>query len=152
MHPALVSVAGWLGTWTGRGFGEYPTIAPFEYTETITLGHAGKPRMAYVQQTWSVPEGGDLHAERGYWRRGESGAAELVIAIGSGHVEISEGTWTPELLRVRSTAVVGSSTAKSVVAIERVFHLDGDTINYELAMAAVGQPMTHHLRAELHRT
>ncbi len=152
VHPSLEPVAGWLGTWSGRGRGEYPTIEPFEYDETITLGHAGKPLMAYTQRT-TAPDGGrSLHAESGFWRRGETGTVELLVAHASGHLELAEGAWTPSELAVRSTAVVGSSSAKSVVAIERIFRLDGDSITYDLAMAAVGVPMTQHLHAELHRT
>ena len=29
--------------------------------------------------------------------------------------------------------------------------MNGDTMRYEMHMAAVGEPMTHHLEATLHR-
>ena len=42
-------------------------------------------------------------------------------------------------------------TAKSVTGIQRVVRVRGDTMEYELNMAAVGLPMQHHLSARLVR-
>ncbi len=42
-------------------------------------------------------------------------------------------------------------SAKVIDAIRRRYTLDGDTLTYEIAMAAVGMPLTHHLRATLTR-
>ena len=42
-------------------------------------------------------------------------------------------------------------TAKQVDATERRISVDGDTMRYEIHMAAVGQQMTPHLEATLHR-
>ena len=50
-----------------------------------------------------------------------------------------------------STYLATTRTAKEVTALRRRFELDGDTLGYTVAMAAVGQPLQHHLAATLHR-
>ncbi len=47
--------------------------------------------------------------------------------------------------------VVLAPTAKRVDATERRFSVDGDTLRYEVNMAAVGLTVTPHLEATLHR-
>ena len=64
---------------------------------------------------------------------------------------MDEGELDGHEIRLRSSAVVRTATAKEVVAVERIFRLDGDVLRYDVAMAAVGQPLTHHLRAALER-
>jgi hypothetical protein len=48
--------------------------------------------------------------------------------------------------------VARTSTAKDVEGLTRHVDVDGDVLRYSLDMAAVGQPLTQHLRAELHRS
>jgi hypothetical protein len=48
--------------------------------------------------------------------------------------------------------MAGTATAKEVTALHRHFSLEGDHLGYTVDMAAVGQPLQHHLAAELHRT
>jgi len=136
------------------GFGDYPTIDAFEYTEDVAIGHVGKPFLAYSQRT-RADDGRPLHAETGYWRSPAAGRAELVLAHPTGITEIDEGTVTIEsgvlVIDVHSTTIGLTESAKDVMALRRSIRVDGDELHYTVLMGAVGQPLQHHLTATLHR-
>lgn len=169
LHPLLEPFSGLLGTWSGRGHGTYPTIKPFEYAETTTFTHSGKPFLSYIQRTSDPVTGIPMHTEMGYWRVVGEGRIELVISQAFGAAEICEGSFTigePGLdksaptsaapgrtnalaINAASTSFVPTSTAKEVTAVERDYLISGKELRYDLRMAAVGVPMTHHLSAVL---
>jgi uncharacterized protein YceH (UPF0502 family) len=154
IHGPLAALA---GTWTGPGQGRYPTIEGFSYAERLEIVPVpGKPRLAWRVTTRAADDGRGLHAESGFLRLTEEGEVEMVLALGSGVVEVSTGLVEAggeavELV-LSSDTVAGTPTAKSVTATERTYRVAGDTLTYEIAMAAVGQPLTPHLTATLTRT
>lgn len=154
LHPGIAILAPLLGTWSGRGSGDYPTIDDFGYLEDVTFGHVGKPFLSYTQRTRSQ-DGAPMHAESGYLRVPAAGRAELVLAQPSGVTEIDEGTVTADggilVIELASTCVGLTSTAKEVLAVQRSIRVDGDELNYTLRMGAMGLPLQHHLTATLHR-
>ena len=97
LHDDVTHFAGLLGTWRGRGHGDYPTIDPFDYLEEVTFGHVGKPFLAYAQRTRHADTDQPLHAEIGYLRPGPTtpAAPELVIAQPTGITEVHTGTLEP---------------------------------------------------------
>ena len=140
-----------VGTWSGEGHGEYPTVESFDYGEEIVFEHPGRPLIALRQRAWILADNRPSHTETGFLRATDEGHVEALIAQGNGIVQVQEGTVDGASLRLRSTVVGRSSTAKEVLEVSRSFQVDGDELRYEMAMAAVGQPMTHHLSAVLHR-
>jgi hypothetical protein len=155
LHPDLAVLAPLLGTWAGDGAGEYPTIDSFGYREEIAFGHVGKPFLTYSQRTRATDDGRPLHAETGYLRLPAPNRIELVVAHPTGVTEIDEGTLFVDgddlAIEVASTSIGLTGSAKSITALSRSFQLAGDQLTYRVAMAAVGEPLTHHLAATLRR-
>lgn len=157
LHPGLRHVATLLGTWSGQGHGDYPSIDAFDYAEAVTFSHVGKPFLAYAQRTRSLgAPASPMHAESGFWRFPGPGAVEVVLSHPTGITEVEQGTLTIEVsgeivIDLRTTVVGLTTTAKSVTEIARRFRVVGDELHYEVSMAAEGHKLQPHLAAHLTR-
>jgi hypothetical protein len=155
LHPDIAVLAPLLGTWVGRGAGEYPTIEPFTYAEEVTFGHVGKPFLSYTQRTKALSDGRPLHGETGFLRVPSAGRVEWVLAHPTGVTELEEGPLTVCSgvieMELASSAIGRTASAKDISALSRSFRIESDAMTYTVRMAAVGQPLQHHLAASLTR-
>jgi hypothetical protein len=151
MHPDLAPLAFLLGTWRGRGEGEYPGVEPFRYTEELSFEHVGDPFLLVTESSWT-PDGEPLHFERGTIRALGAGRVDLALAHPIGVAEVAEGTVDGTAVGLRSTAVVRTATGSPVTEIERRYRMEGARLVYELEMAMEGVTRTFHVRATLERT
>lgn len=155
LHAACEALAPLIGTWRGPGEGHYPTIDDFAYLEELTFGHVGKPFLSMAQRTRHPRSDAPLHAEVGYLRPQPHRVVELVLAQPTGVVEIHRGHLSEHdggvVVDLRSERVEGTRTAKPITEVRRRIEVNDDSLVTEMWMAAMGQPLTHHLRAELER-
>ncbi len=156
LHTLVAHLGPLVGTWRGAGSGSYPTIESFSYVEEVTFGHVGKPFLAYGQKTRHAETSLPLHAESGYLRPVAANRLEFVLAHPTGILESLTGTVETNsrglVLDLHSTSVTGTATSVSVTAVVRRFELVADVLSYKVAMAAVGEPLTHHLAGTLHKS
>jgi len=148
------------GSWTGKGVGNYPTIDPFEWTETLRFElDDGYPMLHYEQRTYLVPSDEASHWESGFIRPLEDGSIEISNSQDSGRVEVlrgrlteiegSDGDWSIEL-----NSVVLDHDPR-LHRTRRVFTLCGDTLLYVVQMATHTTPeprLGQHLEARLRRS
>lgn len=156
LHPDLEGLGLLVGTWRGRGHGDYPTIDAFDYLEEVTFGHVGKPFLAYGQRTRHADTDAPLHTEAGYLRPGDGpGTAELVIAQPTGITEVHTGTVAVEgaetVVDLRCESPGLTPTAQPVTVVARRLRVTDDTLAYDLWMGHAHTPETHHLTATLHK-
>ncbi|MFF4104953.1 FABP family protein [Streptomyces sp. NPDC001903] len=155
-HPQLAPVLPLLGRWHGRGRGEYPTLEQgFRYEQEITFGHDGRPFLRYESRAWLIDESGTVlrpsGRESGWWRVLPDASLEVVLAHPTGIVETYVGRVSGTEIEIATETVARTPKAKEVTAMRRRYAFGGGELTIEQDMAAMGQPLRHHLRAELLR-
>ncbi|WP_328580782.1 FABP family protein [Streptomyces sp. NBC_00370] len=156
-HALLAPVTGLLGTWTGRGHGGYPTLADeFSYGQEVTFSHDGRPFLHYEARAWLLDANDSplrpSARESGWWRLQPDGRVEALITQPTGIAEIATGHADAGAVDLTTHEVALTPTAKKVNATRRRYHLtDDDTLHFTHDLAALGQPLQHHLSAQLRR-
>jgi THAP4-like, heme-binding beta-barrel domain len=146
-----------IGKWTGTGRGEFPTIEPFEYLETLTFVGDHRPFVHYEEttqrrsagQTDYVPS----HWESGFLRLLPDGEVELINTQGSGRLERLAGsleqTETGLILHLKSTAFLNDPR---MVETSRTITIEGDDMHYSQTMhTTASREPAHHVEARLKR-
>lgn len=156
-HPQLAPVTGLLGTWSGRGRGGYPTLdEEFMYEQEVTFSHDGRPFLHYEARAWLLDADGTplrpSARESGWWRIQPEGRIEALVTQPTGIAEILVGRADAGTVDLATHTVALAPTAKEVDATRRRYTVvDEDTLDFVHDLAAVGQPLQHHLSIRLRR-
>lgn len=154
--PSELAPLAWLiGRWEGAGVVGYPTIESRNFGQELLVSHDGRPFLRWESRTWLLDEEGNqvrpAATELGFWRPLPDGEVELLLTHPTGIVEMYFGTTSPAKIEVRTDSVVRSPHAKEYSAAHRLYGLVNSNLMWVMDMAAVGQPLTSHLSAELKR-
>ncbi|MEU6314426.1 FABP family protein [Streptomyces sp. NPDC047014] len=155
-HPLLRPVLPLLGRWHGRGEGEYPTLeAAFRYEQELSFSHDGRPFLRYEARAWLIDASGapvrPAGREAGWWRVTPEATLEVVLAHPTGIVETYVGRANGAEFEIGTKDVSLTPLAKEVTGTRRVYTVEEDRMTVLHDMAAVGQPLQHHLTTRLVR-
>jgi hypothetical protein len=145
-----------LGTWSGIGNGQFPTIKPFTYTENLTFNFDGvNDLIHYEQRTWLAPDNTPSHWESGFIKpvEGEDNIFEISNSQDSGRVEVLRGEYTRkdgiDILHFKMKLIQNDPR---MVSSERIFTMQQDKLSYIVKMATKNTPEhQQHLESTLSR-
>lgn len=159
LPPALAPLAWLIGRWEGAGVVGYPTMESKNFGQEIVCSHDGRPFLSWESRTWLLDEAGTkvrpLASEFGFWRPLEAQPdgtnVELLLTHPTGYVEMYAGHAEPAKVELRTDGVMRSPLAKDYSAAHRLYGLVNSNLMWVMDMAAMGEPLTSHVSAELKR-
>ncbi|WP_199429453.1 FABP family protein [Qaidamihabitans albus] len=158
LNDACLALLPLVGVWRGEGEISYPTIdGPFRFAQQLTISHDGRPFLCHEARSWLLDADGNVirpaARETGWWRPQADDTIELLLTHSSGILELFYGKPTKQTAwELGTDAVVRSVSAKDVTAAKRLYGIVGNgDLGYVEERAMVGEPMTPHASALLHR-
>lgn len=162
--PTELLYLSWLiGTWSGVGLGQYPTIEDFRFHQDLVIANDGRPFLSLNSRTWLLNNEGERirasASEVGYLRPHPDNEVELLLVhpmgiseVWFGKVEVTgmvDSKITGARMRLTTDGVMRTPTAKEVNAGERLYGLVEGDLLWTYDMAAMGEAMGNHISARL---
>jgi len=132
LHPDLNPLAWMVGTWRGKGRGEYPNIEGFEYAHEVVFNHDGRPFLNYYSRSWIID-------------------AEVLISHNTGITEGWVGQFDGPKIQLVLDQGYSAPSAKIVTAGVRLYGLVAGELFFAYDMAAEGQELQAHIWSSLER-
>ncbi|MCX6434684.1 MAG: FABP family protein [Actinobacteria bacterium] len=155
LHPDLNPLAWLVGTWIGKGRGEYETIQPFEFAHEVVFAHDGRPFLTYYSRSWILDADGEIvrpgGSETGFWRVKPDNVLEVVISHNTGISEGWVGRFDGPKIQLEMDQGYSAPSAKIVTAGSRLYGLVEGELFFAYDMAAEGRIMQPHLWSTLPR-
>ena len=88
LHPDLLPLAWLVGSWRGKGRGEYPNVPGFQFAQEVSFNHDGRPFLNYFSRSWIIDDNNEIikpaASEVGFWRVKENNVLEVILAHNTG--------------------------------------------------------------------
>ncbi|MDA2963207.1 MAG: FABP family protein [Actinomycetota bacterium] len=155
LHPDLNPLAWMIGTWRGKGHGDYPTIDSFDFAQEVVFNHDGRPFLTFYSRSWLLDKEGEIlrpgASETGFWRIKANNVLEVVISHSSGISEGWVGTFDGPKIQLVLDRGYSAPSAKIVTAGVRLYGLVASELFYAYDMATQGQELQAHIWSSLER-
>jgi hypothetical protein len=155
LHPDLMPLAWLVGTWRGKGRGEYPNVPGFQFAQEISFNHDGRAFLNYFSRSWIIDENDEIirpsASEVGFWRIKEKNVLEVLLVHNTGIAEGWVGLVQGAKIQLAMDQGYSSPTAKIVTAGSRLYGLVEGELFISYDMAAQGQTLQAHLWSSLER-
>jgi hypothetical protein len=155
LHSDLMPLAWLIGTWRGKGRGEYPNILGFQFAQEVSFNHDGRAFLNYFSRSWIIDENDEIvrpaASEVGFWRVKENNVLEVLLAHNTGIAEGWVGVVKGAKIQLEMDQGYSSPSAKIVTAGSRLYGLVEGELFTSYDMAAQGQTLQAHLWSSLER-
>ena len=155
LHPDLMPLAWLIGTWRGKGRGEYPNTLGFQFAQEVSFNHDGRAFLNYFSRSWIIDENNEIvrpaASEVGFWRVQENNVLEVLLAHNTGIAEGWVGVVKGAKIQLEMDQGYSSPSAKIVTAGSRLYGLVEGELFTSYDMAAQGQTLQAHLWSSLER-
>ena len=155
LHPDLMPLAWLVGTWRGKGRGEYANVPGFQFAQEVSFNHDGRAFLNYFSRSWIIDENDEIvrpaASEVGFWRIKEKNVLEVLLAHNTGIAEGWVGLVQGAKIQLAMDQGYSSPTAKIVTAGSRLYGLVEGELFTSYDMAAQGQTLQAHLWSSLER-
>jgi hypothetical protein len=155
LHPDLMPLAWLVGTWRGKGRGEFPNVEGFQFAQEVSFNHDGRAFLNYFSRSWIIDENDEIvrpaASEVGFWRIKEKNVLEVLLAHNTGIAEGWVGLVQGAKIQLAMDQGYSSPTAKIVTAGSRLYGLVEGELFTSYDMAAQGQTLQAHLWSSLER-
>jgi len=155
LHPDLMPLAWLVGSWRGKGRGEYPNVPSFQFAQEVSFNHDGRPFLNYFSRSWIIDDNNEITkpaaSEVGFWRVKENNVLEVILAHNTGIAEGWVGIVSGAKIQLEMDQGYSSPSAKIVTAGSRLYGLVEGELFTSYDMAAEGQTLQAHLWSSLER-
>ena len=155
LHPDLNPLAWLVGTWRGRGHGEYPDMERFEFAQEVVFSHDERAFLTYFSRSWIVDSDGEIlrsgASETGFWRVQPGNILEVTIAHSSGSGEGWVGLFDGPKIQLHMDKSYAAPSATPIDEGVRLYGLVAGELFFAYDVAVNGFPLQAHLWSTLPR-